>query len=205
MKQPTSRILYNYWNDVRGKRLAPTRLEIEPARMGAVLSETFILERASALSYPFRLAGTRVSEYFGMALRGTDFAALAGDEPHRLLKVMQAVTAQGATAVFEFGAETDDGRTASFEAIVLPLLHPTDQVTRYLGALSAIDPPAWLGTEAVEPTGLIAHETVWPDGRPHGLLDCNDRQEPFIPELAAARIVRFHRRQFRILDGGRKS
>lgn len=204
MKQPTSRILYNYWNDIRGERLAPSRFEIEPAQIAPILSETFILERSDARSYPFRLAGTRICERFGRELRGLDFASLAGEDAHVVLKALAAVTAEGAVAVLELEAEAADGRSAAFEAIVLPLVHPHDQVTRYVGAISAIDGPAWLGAERLVPTGLLAHDIVWPEGRPSGLLQDHDRQLPFSPEFAAARVVRFDRRQFRILDGGRK-
>lgn len=205
MKQPTSRILYNYWNEIRGHRMAPTRFEIEPARIAPILSETFILERTPAQTYPFRLAGTRICERFGQELRGLDFACLAGDDRHVLRKALETVTADGAVAVLELEAETDDGRGATFEAIVLPLMHPDDEVTRYLGAISAIHAPAWLGAETLSPTGLLTHEVVWPEGRPQLHFDADERQLPFAPELAAARIVRINRRQFRVLDGGRKS
>ncbi len=204
MKQPTSRILYNYWNEIRRHRMAPTRFEVEPAQIAPILSETFILERTPSATYPFRLAGTRICERFGQELRGLDFAGLAGDDQHVLRKALAAVTADGVVAVVELEAETNDGRTATFEAIVMPLMHPADEVTRYLGAISAIEAPAWLGTEKLSPTVLLAHEIIWPEGRPSGHLDADERQLPFAPELAAARVVRSNRRQFRVLDGGRK-
>lgn len=204
MKQPTSRILYNYWNDIRRNRLAPSRFEIEPAQIAPILSETFILERTDEESYPFRLAGTRICERFGRELRGQDFAWLAGEDHGIVRKVLTAVTSEGAVAVIEFEADTADGRSATFEAVVMPLVHPADEVTRYLGAISAIDPPAWLGAEPLTPSGLLCHDVIWPEGRSLDLLGDHDRQLPFSPELAAARVVRFERRHFRILDGGRK-
>jgi hypothetical protein len=117
---------------------------------------------------------------------------------------MAAVTAQGAVAVLETEAQDQRGRPVAFEAIVLPLLHGENGVQRYLGAVSAIDPPSWLGYEKLEPSGLIRQTTVWPDGRPHAVVEKSRRQSPFVPALANARIVRQNRRQFRILDGGRK-
>jgi hypothetical protein len=204
MKQPTSRIIYNYWNDVRGDRLAPHRFDIEPSRMGSVLSETFILERTDQLTFRFRLAGTRLCENFGQELRDQNLTDFSHEERHVFLKAMQAVTAEGAVAVLEIEAVTDDERAVCFEAIVMPLIHTAGTVTRYLGAMSPIDPPAWLGSKRLEAAGLVGHEVVWPEGRPHAMLASAERQTPFAPEMAAARIVRHHRRQFRILDGGRK-
>jgi hypothetical protein len=204
MKQPTSRILFDYWNDVRRGRLAPTRFEIEPSRIAPILSETFILERTSGPAYPFRLAGTRICEIVGQELRGTDFRSLAGEDIRTVTRALETVTHEGAVAVLELEAATPDERTVTLEAIVLPLTHPAKSVTRYLGAITAIDAPPWLGTQPLTPVGLATHHLIWPDGRPHAVLEAGLRQLPFAPELAAARMVRNNRRQFRILDGGRK-
>jgi hypothetical protein len=204
MKQLTTRLLYDYWNDVRGERLAPTRFEIEPSRMSVVLSETFILERTGAETFPFRLAGTRICDQFGRELRGSDFLSLAGSDYRAIVRALGAVTKSGAALLLEIEGETDDNRIAKFEVLVLPLLHPENEVTRYLGTISAIDPEPWLGTVPLQRSWLISHDLVWPDGRPDVPAPGWDRQLPFASELAAARIVRSARRQFRILDGGRK-
>ena len=37
MKQTTIQTLYAYWDGVRAGRIAPRRLEIEPARIAAIL------------------------------------------------------------------------------------------------------------------------------------------------------------------------
>jgi len=204
MKQLTTRMLYDYWNDVRSDRLAPTRFEIEPSRISSILSETFILERTEHGGYPFRLAGTRICEQFGRELRGSDFLSLVGSD-HRIIgNSLRPVTSAGAALLLEIEAETGDSRTVRFEGLVLPLRHPANEVTRYLGTISAIDPEPWLGAMPLERSWLISHELVWPDGPPDMLAGDPGRQVPFSPELAAARIVRSARRQFRILDGGRK-
>ena len=64
--------LYGYWNALRAGRIAPRRLEIEPSRIGSILSETFMLERTDPATYHYRLAGTRLCEIFGFELRGTN-------------------------------------------------------------------------------------------------------------------------------------
>ena len=46
--RPTTRTLFVFWNEVRVGRLAPDSLEIEPSRIAAILSETFMLQRADA-------------------------------------------------------------------------------------------------------------------------------------------------------------
>jgi len=75
MKQRTIQTLYAYWSDLRGERIAPRRLEIEPSRIGSILAETFMLERVDSATYNYRLAGTRLCEIFGVELRGTNILA----------------------------------------------------------------------------------------------------------------------------------
>ena len=62
MKQSTIQVLFGYWNEVRGERLAPRRFEIEPARIATILPETFILERLDSETFPYRLAGTKICD-----------------------------------------------------------------------------------------------------------------------------------------------
>jgi hypothetical protein len=204
MKQITTQILYRYWNDVRGSRLAPTRFDIEPTRLAPILSETFILERAGPISFPFRLAGTRVCEQFGRELRGVDFVDFAADDSGDVARALETVTGSGAVLVAQIEAATADGRKVMFEALVLPLLHPAHEVTRYLGSLSVLKAPLWLGAEPLVSSRLVSHMLLWPDGRPRADLRDPNYQRPLMPELAAARIVRSAHRQFRILEGGRK-
>ena len=100
MQQPTSRQLYAYWDRVRNGRVAPRRFEIEPARIPALLPETFIAEGAGALGFRFRLAGTKICEQFGKELRGIDLLSLFGDDDREQLAAMlHAVFTDGATWV----------------------------------------------------------------------------------------------------------
>ncbi len=204
MKQTTIRLLYNYWNDVRRDRLAPTRFEIEPSRISRVLSETFILERNADADHVFRLAGSRVCEQLGVDLKGRDASWLGGPDHAIVDAMLEKVTRDGGVSLFEFEASTPDGRSAEFEAIILPLVHPDEEITRYVGAISAIEPPSWLGAAPLVPVRIKSHEILWPEGRPHAVVAHSRQQLAFSPAFAEARIVRFDRRQFRILDGGRK-
>ncbi len=53
MRHAASEALYTYWNEVRRGRIAPERLEIQPARIGSILLDTFILERVDDAPVPF--------------------------------------------------------------------------------------------------------------------------------------------------------
>ena len=206
MQQRTSHILYSYWNEIRGVRMAPRRFEIEPSGIASILAETFILECIDGKTYPFRLAGTRICEQFGVEFRGRNFVELAtAAERCALEQELATITEQGAAGIFELMAEDARGRRVHFEVMVLPLIHGRHGVTRYVGCMSAIETPPWLGCERLHAVGFGERRLMWPDGRPHAVIERANRQAPFMPELATARIVRFNRQQFRVLDGGRKS
>jgi hypothetical protein len=200
MKQRASTVLYNYWNEVRGARAAPRRLEIEPGRISDVLPECFILERVDAATYRFRLAGTKICEDFGAEFRGQDFL-----EPWRpsdraaLLAQLTIVTEQAAVGLIEFEA-WGGSRPARFEAILLPIMQSA-RIDRLLGALSPIVPPIWLGNERLQRRLLLRHELIWAhrEARPQR------EEEPAMappPSVNRARLIRAERRQFRVYDGG---
>jgi hypothetical protein len=207
MHQRTSQVLFAYWNDVRGERIAPRRFDVEPSQIGSVLAETFILEcpedAPADAAATFRLAGTKICENFGREFRGSGLLEMFGEAGRAVLSEQFAeVRRQGAVLVLQVRADIDERRSARFEVLLLPLIHTGTSISRILGAISAIDPPVWLGTERLPPLQLLSHEQIWPDGRPHAIVEKFREQPSLIPELSGARVVRVSRRSFRVLDGG---
>jgi hypothetical protein len=205
MKQKTSQILFAYWNGVRGERMAPRRFEIEPARIASILPETFILERLDSDTFLHRLAGTRLCEQFGYEFRGTNFLDGWGEEDrHTIAQQLAQASAQGGVLILDVEAGVLDQTRprVAFEMTLMPLVHTSATVTRLLGSCSALEPPAWLGSERLTSRRLTAHHVVWPDGRPHAVADRYRNQTPFLASLSGARLVKNERRSFRVLDGG---
>ncbi len=201
--QRTNQVLYGYWNDVRGERIAPRRFDVEPSQIGAVLSETFILECAEGTPPIFRLAGTKICENFGHEFRGDGFLDLFQASDRAAIDGHLAdVREQGAVLVLQAAAELDDKRRVAFEIIVMPLVHTGTSISRMLGAVVAVDAPSWLATERLPPLTLVSHEIIWPDGRPFAVMEKFRNAPALRPELAGARLVRIKRRSFRVLDGG---
>ena len=203
MKSRILLALYNYWNEVRRERLAPRRFEIEPSRIGEILPHSFILERVDAECYRFRLAGTRLCEDLAIELRGGNFLDDWSPADRITLEGhFSVMTYQGAVGYLTMEAESEDGQSADFEVLLLPLIHSPEQVDRFLGAMAPIDAPGWLGTRRLERRRLLSHELIWPEGRPHSVVERLNRQVPFLPHVRVARIVRSDRRQFRVYQGG---
>jgi hypothetical protein len=204
MKHKTSQILYAYWNEVRGLRRAPRRFEIEPGRIANILAETFILERLDVRTYQFRLAGTRLCDQFGHEFRGTNF--LDGWSDDDCLTVEHNIAGAcelGAALVLTFEATGDGAHCVTYEALLLPLLHNGEMASRVLGAMSACDPPAWVGTERLTSKNLLSHTTIWPDAEAGSKLHQQSLHAPSSHSTCAVRIER-NRRSFLVLDGGRR-
>lgn len=204
MREPVSQSLYAYWNEIRNDRIAPKRFEIEPSQLAAILPDTFILERVDGATSRFRLAGTRICEAFGAEFRGVNIFDLFGAEDRLTLqREFSVIALHGAVGEFTLAAETANGDPARFEMLLLPLVHTRDIVDRFVGSIVPIDRQPSLGLAPISAVRIEAHRLIWPDGRPHAMIDNMHRQSPFIAERREARIVRSDRRQFRVYDGGR--
>jgi hypothetical protein len=190
MQQPTSRQLYAYWDRVRNGRLAPRRFEIEPAKIAALLPETFIAESAGQLGYRFRLAGTKICEQFGRELRGADLLSLWEQEDREsVASLLRSVFTDAAVGHGLFRAYARTNRQAGFELVLMPLIHTGETVNRILGAITAIEPPFWLGAEPLLRQEIVELHLHWPDGAPS------------VPR-GGAEIVRLARSRFRVYEGG---
>ncbi|MCC7253124.1 PAS domain-containing protein [Hyphomicrobium sp.] len=211
MRHPATQALYAYWNEIRGERPAPRRLEIQPARIADLLLDTFILERADHSAFRFRLAGTRVAARFGLDLRSQDFLSCWGEGDRALIEHhLAAIADRGRVGVFtgeaDLRAEQEKEQLLAqrflFELVVLPLLHTGHAIDRLLCLmvpLEAADAPA---NTSIQRLRLLAAEAVWPNGAPEGPAPFSDRQSPLSPHVRTARIVRQGRRQFRVYEGG---
>jgi hypothetical protein len=151
MKHAASRELYAYWDERRGQRPAPERVDIEPGAIRGVLSETFILSASDAAGgHPFRLAGTRVCALFGRELKGESFISLWAAASQRAVTDLLAVlvdesvgTVAGVSAVNETGEPID------LELLLLPLGTHRPSLARTIGVLAPLKPPPWLGASAI--------------------------------------------------------
>lgn len=207
MRHKTSQSLYDYWNRLRGSRIAPRRFEIEPVSIGDALPDTFILERHDSGTFPYRLAGTRLCERFKTEFRGQNFlAAWSADDGSTLRSRLNTVAVHGGVILLLVEAETASGQSVPIEMLILPLIHGQTCADRFLGVMSPLEAPPWLGFDAIQFVHILAEDIIWPDGHPRSFpqvpAEIDDRQTPFLPRIRQSRIVRSDRRQFRVFDGG---
>lgn len=203
MQQAVSQSLYSYWNALRGDRPAPKRFEIEPSHIANNLPDTFILERVTPANIRFRLAGSRIVNALGIELRGKNLLDLFGRKDAGAVRArMELIASRCAVGLFRVMASNDAGKSAAFEILVMPLTHTEDAVERFLGCITPIERPCWLGAEQLRSLELVDNDIIWPDGASLVPYQGTDHQPPVLPARRPGRIVRSDRRQFRVYDGG---
>ncbi len=198
MKHAATQFLFAYWNRIRGDRLAPERREVEPAEIGRILSDTFILEAAPRGSYPYRLAGTHVCSLFGRELKGADWMSLwpEGDRAD-LHTVMRGVAREGAGAFLVSRARNARGQSVPLETVILPLIHRGGLFDRMLGATGPLDEPYWLGASPIVELSIIDFESIPPACGPRMA-----HSAPMVPPLQAP-LPRRRLGHLALYDGGR--
>lgn len=150
MRHNSTRIVFAYWDALRGDRLAPDRAEIEPSHIRDALADALMLEIDETAGHPFRLAGTRLCALFGRELKGFAFADLwTGSASRDGRALVDTVLGETAAVVAGVAATTQSGRTLPLELLLLPLRHARRPNSRILGVLSASETPDWLGRDAV--------------------------------------------------------
>lgn len=163
MKNTSTRLVYEYWDALRGERAAPERGEIEPGALRHALADTFVLEN-EPIGPVFRLAGTRICALMGSELRGRAFAALWPDVESQgeMRRLVQTVMDETAGAVAGLSAETQTGAPIYLELLLLPLRYRGRTHARILGALSPTTTPEWLGLDTLDSMRMISLRMLWP-------------------------------------------
>ena len=175
MKHATSRVLYDYWNRVRGERSAPERSEMKPDAIARILGDVLMLEN-SGHAYAFRLAGTQICTLLGRELRGQSFTGIfAAAEQAEIYSLLDSATRAAMPVIASVVGETEDRRLLGLELLLLPLRHQGRTNTRLIGSLAALSRPYWsslvpLSALRIGSSRFLRHEDTTPEGLPPGGL-----------------------------------
>jgi hypothetical protein len=154
MKHSSTRDLFRYWNDCRGREAAPERNDVDPTAIPRILADTFLLGPGDAAEMKFRLAGTRVCALFNRELRGAEIVPMFRAIDHRALRELIGIVGEeespavaGVTGTL---ANADD---IDLEMLLLPL-RQRGRGYRILGVIAPVKRPYWLGMQPVETLAL---------------------------------------------------
>ncbi|KZL05618.1 PAS domain protein [Pseudovibrio sp. Ad26] len=175
MKHGASRILFEYWDEIRAERPAPERGDIQPSAIKSVLGDTFILELAQQNNFRFRLAGTRLCSLFCRELKGRSFLDGWDEKDQQAVTAMlSAITQDGAAAVISFTGTTEMGQSVDLELLLLPIRVQGEGCTRILGCMAPLKRPFWLGVQAISKQKVNSLRLIWPDEDAPLFSDEND-------------------------------
>lgn len=94
------RQLFQYWDEKRGHRSAPSREDIDPAQMVEFLSNVFLIDvEEEPRRYRVRLMGTALVHWYGRDLTGRPHAPSLCENSHwwspTIVKIMTAENGVG--------------------------------------------------------------------------------------------------------------
>lgn len=120
-----------YWDELRGDRVAPGRIEVRPAAITRHLSRITILERPRAGTVRMRLAGATLSGRMGMELRGMPFRALFElDDRMAAMAAAETAIATPNVALLSLARTERDGLRDEATMAILPLTDTRGALTR---------------------------------------------------------------------------
>lgn len=145
MKQAVSRDVFDYWNRLRGARIAPRRDDIEPGAIRGRLADVFLLDADCEHAPSFRLAGSAVCGLFGKELKGRPFDALwSRSSRTRIGALLDHICEDHVGTVAHVIGNNDDNETLDLEMTLLPLLDADGRGAHMLGVLASVTAPYWL-------------------------------------------------------------
>ena len=194
MKQAATRELYTYWNDLRQERAAPNRIDLNPAAIRGVLSNTFMVEVDPGRSYPLRIVGSRMTALFRRELNGETFMGLWGRDDRLLMtQMIQTVLDEPIPLVAGVTAAPAGRGPIELELLLLPLRHEGKTHSRMLGSLVPASIPSWYGLIAVDAlqieTSRFLYDRISVDGP--------------LQVIGAAAATARRRSHLVVLEGGR--
>lgn len=203
MSIDSNKALRDYWTKIRGRRQAPTRVEIIPSEISKILPDTFILEAHDENHINYRLAGSRISEMFGKEFRGVNFFDdWPVNEQPILRKYLSELLNKGAIISLRFEAQSDRDHHGTFNMVCLPLTHSGTRIDRILGAISPVNEWAWLGAAplnfgTIKEINITLERGISLDNRPE------TTEMDVMPFLPHKRLIQSKNVQLRVFDGGK--
>jgi hypothetical protein len=130
---PLLRRLYDYWEEKRGERPMPARADIDPVDMRFILGSVLVADvLREPLRFFVRLHGTELVRRAGYELSGKMLDDLPRPQFRALTHRSWAKSVETRAPFHAIGERILDGRSARYEALILPLSRASDDVNMLL-------------------------------------------------------------------------
>ena len=122
-KHEILRQVFAYWLKKKGKRMAPSRDDIDPSEIKALLPYVGLAEvQRDPLRFRYRLVGTEVIAGYGRELTGSYLDEVDLDaHQHQILDEYRRVVEKCEPICTSWEYTRDDGRHICYERLALPL------------------------------------------------------------------------------------
>jgi len=146
VEHPKLQRLLRYWDDKRGARPMPARIDIDPLEIPDLLPHVFLIDVGyDPLEFRFRLAGTEVNKLFGEEVTGKATDEIGTTRLRPVFKevygeVIKTRRPAAATSTYE-----GHNRYLVYARLLLPLSADGETIDMLLGCM------LWLGTHDLPP------------------------------------------------------
>ncbi len=197
MRHEATKALFAHWNEVRRGPAAPDRNDLDPALIGPLLQDVFILGLDPvSQGWCYRVAGTRLTSFARRELRGETFdhwwRAL---DRHDIRRLLSGIAEDSAPGLGGASGTAPDLSVHDFELVLLPLRNGGKAVTRMLGGLF----PSALTIRRI---GLAVDDLRLTSVRT--LLRQRQDAPYLLPRESGLDAILDRRRAFRVIEGGVK-
>lgn len=131
---------HDYWDRIRGDRPMPSRRDVQPRDIKALLPHVFLVDLiGDPARYRIRLAGTEVNNRFGLELTGYFIEDLdLGDRKDAILESYGATVAAAAPTLASEDFVRRDGRPMRYRRLLCPLSTDGRAVDMLFGVLAGM-------------------------------------------------------------------
>jgi hypothetical protein len=160
MKHPSSRGLFDYWDEARGDAAAPERSAFHIAPIRSLLGDSFVIANDADAGHPFRVTGTRVNALFARDMKGERFAALWLPDSRRDIDELLAIASDEMLGAVAGATAPTPGGAIALELLLLPFSRQPHTPATLTGSLAPLTVPAHFGAAGIGPLALTSWRHV---------------------------------------------
>jgi len=133
MSHQSSRLLFDYWDSLRGGRVAPERCDVDPVELKSILADVFFAERTPGDFVMFQFVGTRINAMHGFDLQHRSALGIwSGSTSVDFVKAVERMTVHGVPMVISSEGELTSKEVTEIETMILPLQYGS-RFSRFVG------------------------------------------------------------------------
>lgn len=122
MRHQSSRLLFDYWDSLRGGRAAPERRDVDPIELKSILADVFFAERTPGAFVMYQFVGTRINAMHGFDLQHRSALGIwSGTSAVEFVKMIERMTTHGIPMVISSEGELSSKEVTEIETLILPL------------------------------------------------------------------------------------